>query len=261
MKILALNGSHKRSGGMNEYFLEKLFRGARAEGAVCETIRLANYKIMPCTACDFCQRQDSYSCIYDEKDDFLTILESLKEADLVIYATPVYIFQMSARLKLFFDRFYARGKISQVEFSRSGLFFHDVERDLLSKPFVPLIVSDNAEKETTANLKSYFKSFSRFMDAPMVGELVRQNGFLFRAETKNKKILKAREEVLAAIEAAGRQLARKGSLDRKMERKVAASVLPIPSLLLGLIKKSPKGRAKILQRVESFKASLIHTPG
>lgn len=253
MKILALNGSHKKMGGVNQAILDRLFIGAKAGGAECETIRLADYNITPCLACNYCQKQSDYSCIYDKKDDFAAIIERMKKADIIIYATPVYIMQMSSRLKLFFDRFYARGKAHEVEFSRSGLFFHDVDREALGKPFVSLIVSDNWEEKTVANLKEYFASFSQFMDAPLVGSLVRKNAFLFKSAERDKNIHQNSEKVMEAVEEAGRELAEMGKISKRMEKKVAANMLPVNPLLLKFAKKSPRGREIILQKVAAFK--------
>lgn len=253
MKILALNGSHKKKGGVNQLILERLFAGAKAGGAQCETVRLADYDIIPCLACNYCQKQSDYSCIHDGKDDFIGIIERMQEADIIIYATPVYIMQMSSRLKLFFDRFYARGKAHEVEFSRSGLFFHDVDRESLGKPFVSLIVSDNWEEKTVSNLKEYFNNFSQFMDAPIVGSLVRKNAFLFKSAERDKLIQKNSDKVMEAIEEAGRELAESGKVTKTVEKRVAANMLPVNPLLLKLAKKSPRGREIILQKVAAFK--------
>jgi len=40
-----------------------------------------------------------------EPDDFLDIIKKMIESDVIVFATPVYWFSMSAVLKTFFDRF------------------------------------------------------------------------------------------------------------------------------------------------------------
>ncbi|WP_420386421.1 flavodoxin family protein [Roseivirga sp.] len=46
----------------------------------------------------------NYDEEYSEEDQFPEIIEQMKEADLIIFATPVYWYSMSAQLKVFFDR-------------------------------------------------------------------------------------------------------------------------------------------------------------
>ena len=44
---------------------------------------------------------------YDQKtqDDFLNIIQKMITSDVIIFATPVYWYAMSGRMKVFFDRF------------------------------------------------------------------------------------------------------------------------------------------------------------
>ena len=42
------------------------------------------------------------------KDDMLKILDSIENADMLVLATPVYYFAMTAPLKATLDRFYSR---------------------------------------------------------------------------------------------------------------------------------------------------------
>jgi len=45
--------------------------------------------------------------VYDGKDDVRAVFKKMAEADLIIYATPVYVFGMSGLLKIFLERMYA----------------------------------------------------------------------------------------------------------------------------------------------------------
>ena len=102
MKLLAINGSHKKTGGNTQLILDNLMAGAQQSGALTETVRLSQCDVKQCIACDVCQKRTDYGCVYDGKDDFLSILNKCREADIIIFATPIYVFQMSSRLKVFF---------------------------------------------------------------------------------------------------------------------------------------------------------------
>lgn len=106
MKILAINGSHRGKNGYLEFLINKIFEGASYAGAQCEVIRLSDHEIRRCSGCFSCQRKERlFQCIYDGKDEARFVYDKMKQADLIIYATPVYIFNMSGLLKNLFDRF------------------------------------------------------------------------------------------------------------------------------------------------------------
>lgn len=175
----------------------------------------ARHKINHCLACGKCHQSEQYlQCVYREKDDVAEIFGKIAQADLVIYATPVYVFGMSGLLKTFLDRMYATSDVYQMKVTRSGLFFHHVDEAICSKPFISLICCDNLDPETPKNTRDYFRTFARFMDARLVGELARNGGRLFgyehdpQAAERFPKI----NAVYAAHRQAGSELAQKGRI-------------------------------------------------
>jgi multimeric flavodoxin WrbA len=245
MKILAINSSAKKEKGLNQLIIDTLFDGVRSKGAECESIRLSKLKINTCIACDYCQKKEEYTCIYKDKDDFENIVNKIKNADIILYSTPIYIFQMSSLMKTFLDRYYGHGKSSIKEISKGKLLFHDMDTDLCSKPFVSIIVSDNIENATTKNVKNYFKTFSNFMGAKQVGTIIRNGGKIFENEImKNTK-----ENILKCIYKAGVELVEKGIIDKKTEAHINRSLLPIPKILFYLLKQSETTRKKLLERI------------
>lgn len=103
MKILILTGSpHFR--GTSNTLVEEFKRGAVEAGHNVEVYDCAKGNINPCIACDSCGMNGD--CI--QKDDGNRVLNKLLNADMVVFATPVYYFGMSAQLKMMIDRFYAR---------------------------------------------------------------------------------------------------------------------------------------------------------
>lgn len=55
-----------------------------------------------------------------QKDDMADIVEILDETDLVVFASPIYWFDITAQLKCVIDRMYARGKIG-FHFTKTAL--------------------------------------------------------------------------------------------------------------------------------------------
>lgn len=240
MKILAINGSHRGGKGHTQFLIDRLFQGAAAAGAACECVRLADMRINRCLACGRCHDDDHYlRCVYDEKDDVRSIFRKMAEADLIVYATPVYVFGMSGLFKTFLDRLYGTGNTFDLRLSESGLMFHHIDRAICSKPFVALVCCDNLEALTPHNVLDYFKGFSKFMDAPQVGVLVRNGGRL-AGHGRDPARLAAFPRLRASYEAyeqAGRELATEGRIHRLTQRRANQEIIPVP--LFGMLKRLP----------------------
>ena len=247
MKILAINASYRGNKGHTRFLIDKLFEGAAAAGAECQVVTLAQLKINRCLACGQCQTGEGYlECVHEDRDDVAAVFSQMAEADILVYATPVYVFGISGLLKTFFERFYSRGDSKDLMVSKSGLMFHDVDHAICSKPFVALVCCDNLEDETPRNALGYFRTFSRFLDAPQVGALVRNGGRLSghghdpEREKRVPKIL----NVYEVYEQAGRELAAEGRIRRSTERRANQEIVPLPLF-------------KILKRLKPFKAIMV----
>jgi multimeric flavodoxin WrbA len=250
MKIVAINGSHRGEKGYTHFLLEKFFKGCVASGADCEEIILAKHQINLCKACEACATEKHYlKCIYEEKDDVSHIFEKMRCADTLIYATPIYIMTMTGLMKIFLDRIYSTGDCSKLRLSKCGLFFHHVTEEIYSKPFVTLVCQDNMENETSKNVVSYFKTYSRFMDAPQVGTIVRRSGGVTghgkspEKEQLYPKIL----ESYQAIERAGSELVRFGRISKKTQKIASQDVIPVP--FFSILKNFKWFKRKALEKI------------
>jgi multimeric flavodoxin WrbA len=99
MKFLAIWGSPRR-GGNSELLLEAFTRGATEAGAEVERIALREHKISPC--------MEIYHCFKDGtcpiKDDMRPLYDKLLDAEVVVLATPIFFYSVSAQAKAFIDR-------------------------------------------------------------------------------------------------------------------------------------------------------------
>lgn len=100
MKVLAINGSHRKDGN-TKILLDEVLNECKKEGAECELVQLAYLKIEYCQAHDssFCREK---GCVF--KDDLPGVLEKMVKADAIIIGSPVYLGSVSSRLKAFMDR-------------------------------------------------------------------------------------------------------------------------------------------------------------
>ena len=61
-----------------------------------------------CLACEYCHTKGEGTCI--QKDDLEKILPAYKEADMIVFASPIYYFTMSAQIEAAIQRVYCIGK-------------------------------------------------------------------------------------------------------------------------------------------------------
>ena len=104
MLILVLNGSPRPNGntkGMVEAFRE----GAVTAGHPVDVVDVCRLKIGGCLACEYCHTKGHGSCV--QKDDMQEVYALLKEAEMLVIASPIYYHGISGQLKCVIDRFYA----------------------------------------------------------------------------------------------------------------------------------------------------------
>ncbi len=103
MNVLALQASPRREG--NTATLARAFlEGLEAAGAQqVREVFLDGLDIRACTACDACLETERF-CVFE--DDMQPLYRQFIEADLVVLASPVYWWSISAQLKVFIDRLY-----------------------------------------------------------------------------------------------------------------------------------------------------------
>jgi len=233
MKILAINGSHRGTNGFTSFLINKIATGAIEAGADFEIIELSKLKINRCIACSKCQTAEHYKqCVFDGKDDALEVITKIENADVLILASPIYVFNISALLKTLLERYYSKGASDKLELTRSGLMFHDVSEKLKGKKFLGLLVSNNMENATTEASEVFFRNFARFMDLDYIGTIKRSSGKLvgygkeLEKEVKFPRII----EVYNELESIGRQLAITGRVRKSSIRKASRLIIPVPFL-------------------------------
>lgn len=103
-KILILSGS-PRHGGNSDMLCDQFIKGAQENGHDVEKYIIADHKIAWCTGCYYCQTHDG-ECA--KKDDMEQLMPKILEADMLVFASPVYMYSISAQLKTVFDRMVAK---------------------------------------------------------------------------------------------------------------------------------------------------------
>ncbi|MBR4578176.1 MAG: flavodoxin family protein [Oscillospiraceae bacterium] len=98
-KVLVISTS-LRAGSNSDILTESLIKGARDAGHEVEHISLKGKDLKFCIGCLVCQK--TQTCVL--KDDAVWIAEKVKNADTLVFATPIYYYEMSGQMKTLLDR-------------------------------------------------------------------------------------------------------------------------------------------------------------
>ncbi len=98
-KVLVITTS-LRSKSNSDILTERLIAGARDAGHEVEHISLKGKEIKYCIGCLACQQ--TQKCVL--KDDAIEIAEKVKNADTLVFVTPIYYYEMSGQMKTLLDR-------------------------------------------------------------------------------------------------------------------------------------------------------------
>lgn len=101
MKNILILSSSPRRGGNSDTLCDEFLRGAGDAGHTVDKIFLKDKTINYCTGCSTCSMHGK---LCPQKDDMSEILDKMVAADIIVMATPVYFYTMSAQMKTLIDR-------------------------------------------------------------------------------------------------------------------------------------------------------------
>ena len=99
VKVIGISTS-PRLNSNSDLLLREALAGAESAGAETEYIRLADFKIAPCTECNRCYKTGSCAV----KDDYQILSAKILGADRLIFATPIFFMTVCAQAKTLIDR-------------------------------------------------------------------------------------------------------------------------------------------------------------
>lgn len=187
MKVLGIFGSPRR-GGNTEILLEEALKGTEKEGAKVDRLYLSDFTLTPCKECHGCDRTGD--CVI--LDDMQKVYPRLLESDVVILASPIFFYGVTAWAKALIDR-------SQAFWARKYLL-KDPSLGKEGKKRKGFFISAGATKgpRVFEGAVLTVKYFFDVLNAEYVGELV------FRGVEAKGDILKHPEALQQAFEAGKR---------------------------------------------------------
>lgn len=171
MKKVLIISSSLRGGSNSETLAHEAEKGAIEAGNKVDFISLKGKDIKFCIGCLSCQK--THKCVI--KDDMADIIAKLQNADALIFATPIYYYEMSGQLKTFLDR------CNPLYPQENN--FKDVY--LITSAFDS---SDSAANATISGLKGWISCFeqSRFSGSLIGGGIDEPKSVLARGDLLQK---------------------------------------------------------------------------
>lgn len=143
MKIVILQGSPNIDGS-TALLADSFAKGAKESGHEVKRFDLDRMEIHPCTGCVACGYEGP--CV--QKDENQLIQNTLLQADMLVLATPLYYYGMSAQMKTVVDRFCSYNSSLTAKHMKSAL----------------LTVAWNADDWTFEALTAHYKTLVRYLD-------------------------------------------------------------------------------------------------
>jgi multimeric flavodoxin WrbA len=220
MRIAAFNGSPRAERGNTNVMVEAFLAGAKEGAAEVENVFLSKKKIGPCKACNACWMKTPGRCA--QRDDMDELLGKFVASDVVVFATPVYVDNVTGLMKNFMDRLIPIAD-AHWEKDENGECRHVRRHD---KPAKIAVISNCGfpQQSHFQVLRLLFKRLARNIHAEVIAEIYREAGALLTAPVSELQplVLKYKE----ALRKAGREVARNSRLSAETAAALERPILP-----------------------------------
>jgi multimeric flavodoxin WrbA/putative sterol carrier protein len=216
-KILALQGSPRPKASNTEILLQEFLKGASSQGAETETVYLKEKEIHSCVGCYTCWAKTPGVCVF--KDDMPELLEKVKACDILVYATPLYNFNMTALTKAFQERLLP---LLDPHLIKTGETYRHPQRYAVNRKIVLISTCGFPEVSHFDGLRQVFHHMERNGGAPIIGELLMPGGELLKQQGMQENV----RGVLQTAYRAGVEVIRDGKVSEVTE--VQMQKPPIP---------------------------------
>lgn len=100
-RILVVQGGGRPNGNTSQ-LVDAFLEGAQGAECATERVSLAKTQVNGCIGCNACRC--GKPCV--QKDGFNGLVPSIRAADAIVFASPLYFWTISSKLKAFIERFY-----------------------------------------------------------------------------------------------------------------------------------------------------------
>lgn len=223
MKVMAINSSDRPDGqSKTAFMLSHLVEGMREAGAEVEVVNLREKKIKTCVGCFTCMSKTPGVCIH--QDDMASELyPKWVEADLVIYASPLFIRMVNTTMKRFIERTWIICEPLMVRDRETDRWTHPLRHEA---PDAVILSVCGFPSMTEFEPLSYYMNWHFGRTGKLLAEIYRPG-----AEALPSAARSVRDDITEATRAAGRELIESRAVSEATMARITRPVAD-PDLLL-----------------------------
>ena len=214
MKIFAINSSPNAEKGNTAIILNAFLEGVRHVGADVELHYTKKLKINPCLGCYSCWLKTPGVCV--QKDDMNALLPKIFSSEVVVFASPLYIWNVNGPMKNFMDRMLPLAKPELVE--EGEYLRHPPREGVKSSKFVLVSTGSLWDGSNFDPLLAYFGGMCQLRGKEFVGALLRPHAAYLRQP--------ASQDVIEAAREAGKELVEEGRFSWETLHKLGRELVP-----------------------------------
>ncbi|HPQ45580.1 MAG TPA: flavodoxin family protein [Syntrophales bacterium] len=222
--VLALNGSPRGAKGNTEKILQPFLDGVREGEASAETLYLKDLDINECRGCYACHMKTPGRCVI--KDDMEMILGKIMKADILVFATPLYVFTVSALMKTLMDRLIVLGDLRLAHVD--GLTVHPPRYPHKKWQWVLISNAGFPEREQFKALELTFDMFAWAFgggtNVALVGKILKGMGEILTV----KPLLPQFQWFFDACRTAGREIVQQGWIAKETQEVLDRPFIDLP---------------------------------
>jgi putative sterol carrier protein/putative NADPH-quinone reductase len=215
-KVLVINGSPRKKDGFTYFYLQYLIKGIKLAKVEVELINIYDEElnIEPCCGCFTCWTKTSAKCVIEDAANQL--IGKVNDAYLTIYAFPLYIDSIPAKMKAFLDRLFIN--VMPVFVPYYNLTRHPI-RDLKERYIAIFSINGFPEIEHFRGVLEMFKGIARNFHRPLIATILRPAAESFTAPPYRNYL----KQILTSLEQAGIELVEQGKISEKILKSICSN--------------------------------------
>jgi multimeric flavodoxin WrbA len=208
MKVIAINGSPRMEKGYTALILTPFIQGMMDAGSEVELFYVRRLKVKPCTCGEmYCWYKKAGECCI--KDDMQLLYPQLREADILILATPVYI-PLPGEMQNFINRLCPLIEpFLETHQGRTRARFH---KQVKIQKIVLVSTGGWWEKENFETVVRITEELAKVASVEFTGAVLRPHAFLMK---EKGKLTKDGETVLNTAKRTGYELIKEGRMNKE----------------------------------------------
>jgi FMN-dependent NADH-azoreductase len=198
--------------------LRPFLEGIRESNADLEVFYTKDLTIKFCRSCYQCWTKTPGEC--GQKDDMEALLPKFRDADLWIFASPIYCDGINGSMKTLIDRLIALMK--PVTELRAGRCRHPLRDDVKRGKVVFVSSAAWWKMENFDPMMAYFQAFCNNFDREFAGALLRPHSVAMVPLRKESVI----EDITTAAKKAGNKIVTQGQISKEDLSTISQELMP-----------------------------------